>query len=88
MNEAEVMLLLREAVLALLMIAGPVMLVALTVGLLMALFQSLTQLQEMTLAFIPKIVAVFLSLLVLMPFMIATLVGFTQQLADRIVQAG
>ncbi len=76
----------REAVLVTLIIGAPVMIIALVVGLAVSLFQALTQIQEMTLSFIPKMIAIFLSLLVLMPFMLATLTTFTNDIAQRIVQ--
>lgn len=76
----------REAVIVTLIIGAPVMIIALVVGLAVSLFQALTQIQEMTLSFIPKMIAIFLSLLVLMPFMLATLTTFTNDIAQRIVQ--
>lgn len=76
----------REAVIVTLKIGAPVMLIALLVGLAVSLFQALTQIQEMTLSFIPKMIAIFVSLLVLMPFMLATLVTFTNEISQRIVQ--
>jgi flagellar biosynthetic protein FliQ len=72
----------------LLKIGGPVMLVALVAGLAISLVQALTQIQEMTLAFVPKIVLIFLSLLLFLPFMVSTLTGFTQRLFDKIVALG
>ena len=66
----------------------PVMAIALGVGLTISLFQALTQLQEMTLVFVPKIVVVFASVVVLLPFMLATLSGFMEKLADRIIGLG
>ncbi len=78
----------REAVFVTLKIGVPIMLVALIVGLVVSLFQALTQIQEMTLSFIPKIIAIFLSLLLLMPFMLSTLTTFTQGLAERIIHTG
>ena len=76
----------REAVIVTLKIGAPVMIIALLVGLAVSLFQALTQIQEMTLSFIPKMIAIFVSLLVLMPFMLATLVTFTNDISQRIVQ--
>ncbi len=61
---------------------------ALIVGLVISLFQALTQIQEMTLAFVPKILVIFVSLLFFLPFMVTTLVTFTQGLADRIIGLG
>ena len=74
----------REALLVLLKMGAPVMLIALVVGLLVALFQALTQLQEMTLAFVPKILAIFLTTILVLPFMLATLTTFAEGLYARI----
>jgi flagellar biosynthetic protein FliQ len=63
----------------------PIMLIALGVGLVIALFQALTQLQEMTLVFVPKILVVFASLLILLPFMLGTIQTFFEGLADKII---
>src|SRR3546814_2459889 len=71
MTEEDALEITRESVLVLLAMAGPIMGIALAVGLLIALFQALTQLQEMTLVFVPKIIVVFASLLLLLPFMLA-----------------
>lgn len=78
----------REAIWVILKVAGPVLFVALVVGLGIALVQALTQMQEMTLSFVPKIVAIFLSIILFMPFMLSTLIEFTEVLADRIVASG
>ncbi|MBT5373081.1 MAG: flagellar biosynthesis protein FliQ [Rhodospirillaceae bacterium] len=75
----------REAVITVLKIAAPIMLIALIVGLIVSLFQALTQIQEMTLAFVPKILVIFLSVLVFLPYMLATLTLMTEQLYSRIV---
>ena len=64
---------------------APVLLVALVVGLAISLVQALTQIQEMTLAFVPKIVVIFLALMLFLPFMLTTLTTFTQHLFDKIV---
>ncbi len=85
MNANEVLEIAREAVIVLLKLGAPIMLVALGVGLTISLVQALTQIQEMTLSFVPKILVIFLSLLVFLPFMLNTLTIFTQRLADRIV---
>ena len=85
MDSATVMEIAREAVTVLIMVAGPLMLVALGVGLIISLFQALTQIQEMTLSFVPKILVMFISLLMFLPFMLSTLTSFTQGLFDRII---
>lgn len=88
MNEVEAIEIGREAVLTMLTMSVPIMSVALGVGLIIALFQALTQLQEMTLTFVPKIVVVFAALVFMVPFMLATLMGFMEQLADRMIGLG
>jgi flagellar biosynthetic protein FliQ len=88
MTATEVLDVAREAILVMLKVGAPILLLALIVGLAIALVQALTQIQEMTLTFVPKIIVIFLSLLLLMPFMMATMVGFGQSLMDRIVALG
>jgi len=88
MDAVEVIATGREAIWVILKVAGPVLFVALVVGLGIALVQALTQMQEMTLSFVPKIVAIFLSIILFMPFMLSTLIEFTEVLADRIVASG
>lgn len=83
MNEAEVLDVAREALVVILTISAPILLVGLTVGVLVALFQALTQIQEMTLTFVPKILVTFATLLLLLPFMLSTLVEFTRAMMDR-----
>jgi flagellar biosynthetic protein FliQ len=88
MNAADVMDVAREAVIVMLKVGSPIMLMALAVGLTISLFQALTQMQEMTLTFVPKAIAIFLSLLLFLPFMLGVLVTFTEGLMDRIVALG
>ncbi len=88
MNAADVMEVAREAVIVMLKVGSPIMLLALLVGLTISLFQALTQMQEMTLTFVPKAIVIFLSLLLFMPFMLGVLVSFTEGLMDRIVALG
>lgn len=84
MNELQALDFAREAILTVLKIGSPIMLIALVVGLAIALFQALTQIQEMTLTFVPKIIVIFLSLLIFLPFIIETLQTFMLGVADRI----
>ncbi|MBL4907996.1 MAG: flagellar biosynthesis protein FliQ [Sneathiella sp.] len=84
MSPTDVVDVAREAIWVLLKVASPIMLVALSVGLIVALFQALTQIQEMTLAFVPKILAIFLALVVFFPFMIASMIEFMEQISQRI----
>ncbi len=88
MNAADVMEVSREAVVVMLKIGSPVLLLALTVGLVVSLFQALTQMQEMTLTFVPKALVIVLSLMLFLPFMLGVLVTFTESLMDRIVALG
>ncbi len=85
METNEVIEICRESVFVLLKMALPLMLVALVIGLIISLFQALTQIQEMTLSFVPKILAIFLVLILALPFMFNTLEDFTQSLMKRIV---
>ncbi|MDQ0337277.1 flagellar biosynthetic protein FliQ [Caldalkalibacillus uzonensis] len=70
----------QNAVFTILLVAGPMLLMALGVGLLVSIFQATTQIQEQTLAFIPKIVAVLLSLVIFGPWMLSVILDFTNQL--------
>lgn len=84
MSPTDVVDVAREAIWVLLQVAAPIMLVALGVGLIVALFQALTQIQEMTLAFVPKILAIFLALVIFFPFMINTMIELMEQISQRI----
>lgn len=85
MNQIEAIEIGREAIMVVLTMSVPIMAVALFVGLIIALFQALTQLQEMTLVFVPKIVVVFGALIFFLPFMLSTLSNYMNNLADRII---
>jgi len=69
----------RETIFTLLKIIMPVMLIALGAGLTISLFQALTQMQEVTLSFVPKIILVFVSLSFLLPYMVGTLLDFSRR---------
>jgi flagellar biosynthesis protein FliQ len=84
MDSADVMEIARESIIVVLKISAPIMIAALVVGLVISLFQALTQIQEMTIAFVPKILVIFAVFLLSMPFMLSTLITFTQQIAGRI----
>jgi flagellar biosynthetic protein FliQ len=88
MNEVEAIEICREAIIVMLTLVGPVMLAGLLVGIIVSMIQTVTQIQEMALTFIPKMVVVFAVTIWLLPFMMATLGGFTRSLTDRIVQIG
>lgn len=88
MTPTDVLELSRESVWVTLKVGGPILIIALIVGLAISLVQALTQVQEMTLSFVPKIIAIFVSLIVLLPFMLATLIDFTRELMDRAIALG
>lgn len=74
----------REALMVIMMVAGPMLMVGLIIGLIISIFQSVTQINEMTLTFVPKILAVALTLLIFLPWMINTLVDFTTHMFSLI----
>lgn len=88
MNEVEVLEISRDAIFTLLKVVTPVLSVALFVGLIIGIFQALTQIQEMTLAFVPKIISVFVTLILLFPFMLNQMRTLTENLFSRIVSGG
>ncbi|MBR1944673.1 MAG: flagellar biosynthesis protein FliQ [Alphaproteobacteria bacterium] len=88
MTEVMVVEIGKDAIYTLLLVVGPLLLIAMIVGLLISLFQTLTQIQEMTLVFVPKILLVFLALVFLLPFMIEQLRTFTNGLFDRMIGLG
>ena len=83
MNEADILAIATESTIVMLKIAAPTMVLALAVGLAISLVQALTQIQEMTLTFVPKMLVIFLSLLVFLPFMLGSLAEFTRELMER-----
>ena len=75
----------REAVYTLVLMSAPILIVALVVGLLISLFQALTQIQEATLTFVPKIIAVYFSMIVILPYMYTKLNIFMDHIVQRII---
>lgn len=88
MTGAEVLDVARDSIWTLLILAAPMMIVALVVGVAISLLQALTQIQEMTLAFIPKILAMFVTILLALPFMGDVLQSYMARIAERIVSSG
>ena len=85
MNEAAVLEIAREALWVVLLTGGPIMIAGLIIGLIISLFQALTTIQEMTLTFVPKILVIFITIVIFLPFMMTTLIEFTRELFDKIV---
>lgn len=84
MNEMVVMKLAKDALWLILLLSAPALLVGLVIGLVVSVFQAVTSIQEMTLALIPKILAVFAALLVCGPWSLRLLIGYTQQIIANI----
>jgi flagellar biosynthesis protein FliQ len=85
MNASDAIEIGRETIIVAIKLGAPAMLLALVVGLAIAFIQALTQIQEMTLTFVPKMLVILLSLILFLPFMLATLTTFTESLMTRIV---
>ena len=85
MTGPEVLDVAKDAILTLVVVSSPLMLVGLAVGVAISLFQALTQIQEMTLVFVPKILAIFVAMLLALPFMGDQLQGHMTRLAARII---
>ena len=88
MNEADVLEISRMTFLVILKAGGPIMAAGLVIGLIIAIFQTLTSIQEMTLTFVPKIIIIFAAVIVFMPFMMTSVIDFTNNLYDKIIGLG
>lgn len=88
MSGTDVAALIHDCMVVTMKLSFPVLGVALVVGLLVSFVQAITQINEATLAFLPKIVAIGLTLMILGPFMAATLTGFSHMVFDKIVAIG
>ncbi|MCC6919504.1 MAG: flagellar biosynthesis protein FliQ [Alphaproteobacteria bacterium] len=84
MTGADALDIARDSIWVLLIVAAPAMLTALAVGTIIGILQALTQIQEATIVFVPKIVAVFLVVLLLLPFMAQQLGGYMNDMFARI----
>lgn len=88
MNDIGVIEIGRDAFWVILKAGGPILFAGLVVGLLIALFQALTSIQEMTLTFVPKIVVIFFAIILFLPFMMSTVIEFGNYIFDNIVAIG
>ena len=88
MTGAETLDVARDAIWTIVVVSSPLMVIGLVVGVVVSLFQALTQIQEQTLVFVPKILAIFVTMLLTLPFMGAMLSGYMTRLADMIVTGG
>lgn len=76
----------REAIYVLIVVSAPVLIVALVVGLVISLFQALTQIQETTLTFVPKIIAVYFSMILILPYIFSKLKIFVDHIMQHIIK--
>ena len=84
LNPEVVIKIAEQGVYAVLIVSGPLLLIALGVGLIVSIFQATTQIQEQTLAFVPKIVAVLLGLIFLAPWMLSHLMSYMSDIFDNL----
>jgi len=83
-SQGEIIQILTQAITTVILCAAPMLIVAMVVGLLVSIFQATTQINEQTLAFVPKIVCVMLALLIFGSFIISTIGGFVTNLFNSI----
>ena len=88
MSQSMVLYMAKEAVGAVLLVGGPILGMSLLVGLLVSIFQAMTQIQEQTLTFIPKVVAVVVVLILLGPWMLSVLTAYTTNLFTQLTTFG
>lgn len=88
MTGPEVLDVARDAIITLLKVSAPMMLVSLIVGVAISLVQALTQVQEMTLVFVPKIIAMFAVMLLALPFMSDAMASHMERIAQLIIAGG
>jgi flagellar biosynthetic protein FliQ len=88
MSGAEVLDIATQGIWTLIIVSLPMMMVGLLVGVAIALFQALTQIQEMTLVFVPKIIAIFITMLLTLPFLGATMAAYMDRVVDMIIVGG
>lgn len=88
MSGAEVLDVARDAIWTIVLVSSPLMLVGLVVGVAVSLVQALTQIQEQTLVFVPKIVAIFATMIVALPFMGDILNGMMVRIMAKVVSGG
>jgi flagellar biosynthetic protein FliQ len=88
MTGAEVLDIASDGIWTLIIVSAPMMIVGLVVGVVIALFQALTQIQEQTLVFVPKIISIFITMLLALPFLGATMGGYMNRVVDMIIVSG
>ena len=86
MSQEMVISIAERAVWIVLIVSGPLLLVALVTGLLVSIFQATTSIQEQTLAFVPKIIAVFVALIFFAPFMISQMINYVSDILSNLTK--
>lgn len=86
MSQESVIAIAEQGIWTVLLIAGPLLLLALVVGLIVSIFQATTQIQEQTLAFIPKIIAVLVGIVVFGPWMLSTMLSYTNEIFTNLTR--
>lgn len=80
MTEAIAIQIVRDALFVVLMIAAPLLLIGMVLGLIISLFQSVTSIQDQTLTFVPKIIAIVIAAVLLLPWIVSTLIQFMTEM--------
>jgi len=88
MTEADVIQIIREGFLTAMIICGPPLIAGTLTGLSVALFQALTQIQEITLTFVPKFVAIFLTIVFTLPLTFQAVSNYAALVGDKIIRGG
>lgn len=88
MNEAVVIGLAREALWTAMLVGGPILAISLVIGVVVSLLQAVTQVNEMTLSYVPKLIGVFVGMLLLGPWMMETMLGFSTTLFANMATYG
>lgn len=86
MSQESVIAIAEQGIWTVLLIAGPLLLLALVVGLIVSIFQATTQIQEQTLAFIPKIIAVLVGIVVFGPWMLSKMLSYTNEIFTNLTR--
>lgn len=86
MNDADAIRLIQDALIVTLKVASPILIVSMGVGLLISILQTTTSIQEQTLTFVPKLIAVFFTIMLFAAFILHTVVDYTRDVLDMIVR--
>lgn len=85
MSENLLLTIMQDAFMTLLLVAGPILIISLVVGLIISIFQATTQIQEQTLTFVPKLIAIILTLVLMGSYFLNVLTGFFERIVEYIL---